>query len=123
MKRRKSLLLVVAVGLLMTAFVANACLAQQEAPSQAPAKQTETMQKTVIKGKIAFGGSMGYYIQGVDPGHEFMITNQNPALLKKLMKSKKVLTIEGHYDMGADRLFVEKIDGKPYKAAAAKKKS
>jgi hypothetical protein len=32
------------------------------------------------------------------------------------MNSRKAVTIEGHYTIGADHLFIEKIDGKPYAA-------
>jgi hypothetical protein len=33
------------------------------------------------------------------------------------MNSGKTVTIEGHYTIGADHLFIEKIDGKQYQGA------
>lgn len=115
MKDTRSGLVTVAVVLFVAAFLAGTCLAQQQSAPPAPAKKAEAVQKTMIKGKIGFVKSMNYYIQGEEPAHEFMITNQNPRLLKKLMKSGKSFTIEGHYDMGADRIFIETIDGKKYR--------
>ena len=43
-----------------------------------------------------------------------MVVNPNPKLLGQLSKSGKIVTIQGRLEGGADLLFIEKIDGKPY---------
>jgi hypothetical protein len=40
--------------------------------------------------------------------------NGDPKLLDGLLKSGRTVTIEGREAMGADRLFIEKIDGQSY---------
>ena len=44
-----------------------------------------------------------------------MIENQNPALLEKLLKNGKTVTVKGRFRIGADFLFIEKIDGQAYR--------
>ena len=69
----------------------------------------------MVKGKIAsFGGR--YYVLGQNPPGEFLVENENPKVLGGLLKGGKILTVEGHLTLGADLLFIEKIDGKPYSA-------
>ena len=116
MKRAFRSVVFAVVAAFVALLIAGPCLAQQQGTAPAPATKAEAVQKVMIKGKIAYVKSVGYVINGEDPAHEFVITNQNPRLLKKLMKSGKSLTIEGHFDKGADRIFIEKIDGKMYKA-------
>jgi len=41
--------------------------------------------------------------------------NQDTALLQALFKSGKTVIIDGHYTIGADHLFIEKIDGQTYR--------
>ena len=43
-----------------------------------------------------------------------MIVNPDPTVLGNHMKEGKILTIEGHWTLGADLFFIEKIDGNPY---------
>ena len=115
MKKTGSLLVVAVAVSLMVVFAAGPCAAQQQAGTPTAPQKAESVQKAMIKGKIAYVKSMGYHIKGEEPAHEFVITNQNPKVLKKLMKSGKTVTFEGHYDMGADRIFIETIDGKKYR--------
>ena len=49
-----------------------------------------------------------------------MIVNQDTQWLEKLLKNGKRVTIEGRL-RGAEFLFIEKIDGKPYRGKAASK--
>jgi hypothetical protein len=73
-------------------------------------------QPIVVTGKIAHLNQLGgYYISGDVPAQEYMIENQDPQVLEKLLKSDKVVRIEGRRQ-GAELLIIEKIDGKPYTA-------
>ncbi len=80
-------------------------------------RQVQTLEgtKVTVKGKIGYMKSVStYVIQGEAPPDELFIVNQNPKLLEELMKSGKTVIIDGHYTIGADHLFIEKIDGKAY---------
>ena len=78
--------------------------------------QAEKGQPVVVTGKIAFIKQLGgYIVNGEDPAGEFMIVNQNPQVLEKLLKSAKKIKIDGRL-LGAEFLTIEKIDGKPYTA-------
>lgn len=113
-KRRIGFLILVAFTL---AVLAPAVLAQ------APATEVkkEAVRTTSIKGKIDYMKDLGgYYVRGVEPGGEWMIVNQNTAVLKKLMKSKKTLTITGTLK-GAEFLTIQTIDGKKYTGKATAK--
>jgi len=103
-------------GLLVLLLAAVTALARAQVPEQAgKAPETQQKQTITIKAKIGFMKNLGgYYIEGVEPPGTIMIDNQNRPLLKKLKKSGKTVTIEGYQTLGADHLFVEKIDGKKY---------
>jgi hypothetical protein len=115
MKRKRPALSVLLV-MLLVAFATGTCFAQGQAkaPAAAPEKpQTET-RKCMIDYMERLGG---YFIRGVEPTETLFIVNQNPAVLKKLKESGKVVTIQGHTtETGADYFFIEKIDGKKYSA-------
>jgi hypothetical protein len=99
------------------AVLAPAALAQAPAPEV----KKEAPRTTSIKGKIDYMKDLGgYYVRGVEPGGEWMIVNQNAPVLKKLMKSKKTVTITGTLK-GAEFLTIQTIDGKPYTGKAPAK--
>ena len=104
------LALVLAIGL-----SAAICAVQQPAATEksAPTKP-EAKDRIVVKGKIAQMNSANYYVQGEDPPDALFIDNPNAKQLKNLMKKGSTVKIEGYRTIGADRLFVEKIDGKKY---------
>jgi hypothetical protein len=80
-------------------------------------RELQTLQgtKVTVKGKIAYMKNFGgHYVAGEDPPGEFFIVNQDRALLETLFKSGEKITIDGHYTIGADHLFIEKINGKAY---------
>jgi len=81
---------------------------------QKPAESTKPEGSVItVKGKI--GQYMGnYFLKGENPPQEYIIVNGDPKLLDGLLKSGRTVTIEGREAMGADRLFIDKIDGKPY---------
>jgi len=83
--------------------------------TQKPAESTKPEGSVItVKGKIAqYMGS--YFVKGENPPQEFIIVNGDPKLLDGLLKSGRTVTIEGREAMGADRLFIEKIDGQPYR--------
>jgi hypothetical protein len=68
-----------------------------------------------LKGKIGHVERPGgYYVQSEKPSSRLWIVNQDPRVLAELEKGGQLLTIEGRLTIGADHLFIEKIDGKPY---------
>ena len=80
-------------------------------------RELQTLQgtKVTVKGKVHYMKSLGgHFVMGEDPPGEYMIVNKDPKLLEELMKSGKTVIIDGHYTIGADYLFIEKIDGKAY---------
>jgi hypothetical protein len=71
-----------------------------------------------VKGKIDYMKALGgHFVMSQDPAGEFIVVNPNPKVLEDLYKSGKTVSIEGHLTIGADHLFIEKIDGKPYTGA------
>ena len=80
------------------------------------ASQSAKAPPVVVKGKVAHMERLGgYYVKGENPPGNLMIENQNPAVLEKLLKTGKTVTIDGRFKMGADILFIDKIDGKVYR--------
>ena len=72
--------------------------------------------KVTVKGTIGYMKSAGaYVVQGEAPYHVSFIVNEDPKVLEELMKSGKIVTIDGHYTRGPDYLFIETIDGKAYR--------
>jgi hypothetical protein len=75
----------------------------------------------LVKGRIAYVERLGgFIIQGVDPVGEMRIVNPDPAVLRPLVDSTKVVRIKGRFTIGADHFRIEKIDDKAYPAAKAK---
>ncbi len=69
-----------------------------------------------VKGKIDYMKNLGgYFTLGDVPAREYFIENQDPKLLEALYKSGKIVTIEGRIVRGAEYLYIDKIDGKPYR--------
>lgn len=105
----------------ITVLWAGAGYAQQ-APRPSEAGNDLWQSKLTLKGQIGKNKSFGgYYVKGADPARAFFILNQNANVLKKLFKSGKKVAIEGQLKGGADNLFIEKIDGRPYRGDTAGK--
>ncbi len=111
--------------LLLSAFI---CLAIMSfgaiLPAQTPQKgpgsgaYMNKGQKVTVQGKILFMKTLGgYFVKGENPSQEMIIVNQNPKVLDKFYKSGKKVTVEGYLTIGAEHLFVERIDGVKYSGA------
>ncbi len=103
------------VGVLLTLSVVTlvACSAFGQKSTQATKPEGSPI---TVKGKIEYMERLGgYYVHGFEPGGEFFIVNQDSKLLDGLMKGGKILTIEGRIVRGAEYLYIDKIDGKPYR--------
>ena len=75
--------------------------------------------KVTLTGKIGYMKSVdAYVVKGENPPENCFVVNPNKKVLEALYKSQKTVTVVGHYTVGADQLFIEKIDGKPYKGTA-----
>jgi hypothetical protein len=85
--------------------------------SQKPTETTKTAGSPItVKGKIDYMKNLGgYFISGDVPAREYFIVNQDPKLLEGLYKSGKMVTIEGRIVQGAEYVFIDKIDGQPYR--------
>jgi hypothetical protein len=113
---RYVLRILILTSILATAFAMDINAFQGgSAASKAPSE-------TVI-GTIDYTPSLGgYFIRGENPGGEFFVVNQNPAVLKALKESRKSVKIQGYTtSQGAEYFFIEKIDDKKYKAAKTAK--
>jgi len=114
-KKMKKNILSIVVILSAMALATSFGFAGGPAPEKGSA-QAAKGQPIVVTGKIAYMKQLGgYYVSGDVPAQEYMIENQNPQVLEKLLKSAKVVKIEG-LRQGAELLIIEKIDGKPYTA-------
>ena len=113
--KRRNLLRIVLVLTAFSFFTLAGC-AQRSAQSSSTSVMNLEGTKVAVKGKIGYMKSASaFIIQGEAPPDELFIVNEDPKLLEELMKSGKTVTIEGHYTIGADHLFIEKIDGKAYR--------
>jgi hypothetical protein len=119
----KRLLLSVSLCLALVAVAANVPAQTQKGSSPDVIKGQG--EKVTMHGKIEFMKTMGgYFLNTENPHQEMIIVNQNPKMLEGFQKSGKKVTVKGHLTTGAEFLFIESIDGKPYKAekGPAKKK-
>ncbi len=103
------------IGIVLTlsvvTFVACSGIAQK------PAETTKQEGSPItVKGKIDYMKNLGgYFVMGDVPAREYFIMNQDLKLLEALFKSGKIVTIEGRIVRGAEYLFIDKIDGQPYR--------
>ena len=65
------------------------------------------------KGTIKHLGGQ-FYLVSPENNDSFLIMEADAKLLGDLAKSGRTVTIQGRLPIGADALFIEKIDGKPY---------
>lgn len=102
--------------LLIAAFLILTLAAFPVAAQKTPGGTVSPDEKVTVKGKILYMKSLGgYYLMGEDPPGEMIIENPNPGLLKRLHESGKTVTVKGYNTVGADRFFIETIDGKTYR--------
>jgi hypothetical protein len=96
-------------------IIASSSFAQQTGKDKAD------MLKVSIEAKISYVQRTGYYMATTDTPHvEYFIINPAAKTLDKLIKDGKPVKINGHLTVGADQLFVERINGKQYPPAKQK---
>jgi hypothetical protein len=94
---------------------ASSCFAQQSGTDK------NRMLNLSIEGKISYVQRTGYYMATTEsPSVEYFIVNPDAKTLDKLIKQGKPVKIDGYLTVGADQLFVEKINGKKYTPAKQK---
>jgi len=99
------------LSLLFITMVACSTVGQKPAETMKPEGIPIT-----IKGKIDYMKNLGgYFVLGDVPAREYIIMNENLKVLEELYKSGKMVTIEGRIVRGAEYLFIDKIDGQPYR--------
>ena len=75
--------------------------------------------KVTVTGKIDYMKNLdAYVVRGENPPENCFVVNPNKKVLEALYKDQKTITVVGHYTIGADHLFIETIDGKPYKGTS-----
>ena len=104
---------------LSLSIISAAGFAQRKPQEQTSSGEAAKSSKVVVIGQIQYLKSQGgYFVRGDHPFGIFKIANQNPDLLKKLLKSgNRNLNIEGHLKKGTNVLSIEKIDGQVYSGA------
>jgi predicted ferric reductase len=104
---------------LSLSIISTAGFAQQKPQEQTSVGKAAKSSKIVVIGQIQYLKSQGgYFVRGDHPFGIFKIANQNPDLLKKLLKSgDKHLNIEGRLTNGTNLLSIEKINGQVYTCA------
>ena len=113
--RKKNLLQIVLFVFCITLCI-SACNTQQ------PTEKKDASSSFTFTGTIRFMERTNSYlaVSDVPPG-EYIIVNQEPQILGELAKSGKTIKVEGYTTVGADQLFIEKIDDKKYPADTAEK--
>jgi hypothetical protein len=111
---KKECLSIVAI-LSALALFASVGFAGGPAPEKGSAQAPEG-EPIFVKGKVDFVKAVDrYFVRAEQPHTDLMVVNPNRKLLDELSKSGKTATIQGRLAGGADLLFIEKIDGKPYR--------
>jgi len=106
------------VFLSVAALAATLGFAGGPAPGPGSA-QAPSGEPIIVKGKVDFIAAVDrYFVRAENPHTDLMVVNPNPRALDQLSKSGKIVTVQGRLEGGADLLFIEKIDGKPYNGAA-----
>ena len=102
------------VGIVLTLLVVTlvACSGVEQKPSETTKPEGSPI---TVKGKIDYMKNLGYFVLGDVPAREYIIVNENLKVLEELYKSGKIVTIEGRIVRGAEYLFIDKIDGQPYR--------
>jgi hypothetical protein len=114
-KKMKKKILSIVVILSAVALAASLGFAGGPAPEKGSA-QAAKGEPIVVKGKVDFVQAVDrYFVRAEHPHTDLMVVNPNPKFLGQLSKSGKIVTIQGRMEGGADLLFIEKVDGKPYR--------
>ena len=109
-------LIYITIALLALSLVAGIGCAQKSVQGQGAASAKPEGPAFTVKGKIEYWKNINdYVIIGEEPPRTYYIVNQAPKIMEKSFKSKKIITIEGRRTMGADNLFIERIDGQAYR--------
>ncbi len=111
--KTRSLILVLLVFALVV-WIAPLSCAQRQVPVQGAASVAPEGPIITVEGKIDYWKNLDDYV--VIGPRTYFIVNQDRKLLEELFKTGKTISIEGRRTTGADNLFIEKIDGKPYTA-------
>jgi hypothetical protein len=94
-------------------FIALAFLWAAPACSQ-PDSTKGSASGVTVQGKFVYLDRIAsYMLKGERPMGEWIVVNPDPAVMDELVKSGKSVTVEGYLSGGADRLRIERIDGKP----------
>ena len=113
--KKKVLLMVVILS--AVAFAASFGFAGGPAPEKG-STQAAKGQSIVVKGKVDFiKAADRYFVRADNPRTDLMVMNPDPKFLDQLSKSGKIVTVQGRLEGGADLLYIEKVDGKPYRGA------
>jgi hypothetical protein len=119
MMRQVTILMVV----VLVALAASSALAQQYIPDpDVRGKINDARQRLTLTGRIAYAQELGgYFLQSGRAGNK-IILNQNYPVLKEIAQSRREVKVQGRVnpvDIKARHIFIETIDGQPYKGDQA----
>jgi hypothetical protein len=104
------------ISLLALSLIASIGCTQKSVQVQGSASAIPEGPTFTVKGKIDYWKNINdYVIIGEEPPRTYYIVNQDPKIMEELSKSKKTIIIEGRRTMGADNIFIEKINGQTYR--------
>ena len=109
------------IGIFLTVLIVAvvACLAVAQKPQeQGPESKVPESTQVTVSGRVGYLESEGgYFIRGEHPyGVKYRIANQNPEALEPLRKTYKIAPkFEGRLTANTNTLFIEKINGQPYR--------
>jgi len=116
-------IIIVAIVLILSFAVIGNGLAGAQARNPGAKSLEKKGIHTSVTGKIDYMKALGgYFVRGEKPPTELIIVNPDKKLLEELYRSRKVVRVEGRLTQGADRIFIETIDGRQYQGKEANKK-
>jgi hypothetical protein len=105
------------IGLLLSMMFLLALAGNGAAREPYPVGGSEGKKKEgpaiTAKGTVKHLGGQ-FYLVSPEVKDSLLIMNPDAKLLDDLSKSGRTVTIQGRLPMGADALFINKIDGKPF---------
>jgi len=113
-KKLMGIVLILSIVILVT----RAGFAQQKPQEQGPESKVPESTQVTVSGRVAYlEAEGGYFIRGEHPyGVKYKIANQNPEVLEALRKTYKIAPkFEGRLTANTNTLFIEKINGQPYR--------
>ncbi|MBM4286692.1 MAG: hypothetical protein FJ135_00835 [Deltaproteobacteria bacterium] len=109
------------IGMMLVLFAGSAWAQFIPDPDVGP-KIRDARQNITLTGKIAYAQELGGYFLQADRAGNKVILNQNPEVLREIAQSRREVKVQcrvNPVDIYARHIFIEKIDGQPYRGSTA----